>query len=109
MHFVPLAPMSGTAAPGGPSVNSLALAGLIGCVGGSDFGSRALAQVNRMLPVCWWSLYRLHDQRAPELHVSGSFEARDRTAASFRIYRQGSTAATRASIRPRRCAPAARP
>ncbi|MDM0026081.1 helix-turn-helix transcriptional regulator [Variovorax saccharolyticus] len=89
MQFVPLAATSGLAAAGGPSANSLALAGLIGSVGADDFSRRALAHINRMLPVCWWSVYRLHEQGPPEIHLNASFEARDRTAAAFRVYRQG--------------------
>lgn len=68
---------------------SLAVAGVIGLVGGEDFGTGGLRMLNTALPLCWWSIYSLHEHRPPEMHASGSFEAPDRTAEAFRFYRQG--------------------
>ncbi|HMN80995.1 MAG TPA: LuxR C-terminal-related transcriptional regulator [Burkholderiaceae bacterium] len=68
---------------------SLAIAGVVGCVGDDRFGSAALERLNRALPLCWLSVYSLFDGRPPEQHLGGSYEVPDRTSDAFRFYRNG--------------------
>lgn len=65
-----------------------ALSGVIGCIGGTDFGTAALAELNRWLPLCWWSVYTLYPDAPPTLHAHGRVgDVPDGTAASWRVYR----------------------
>ena len=64
-----------------------ALVGIIGSIGDATFGREALAQLNRWMPLCWWSVYRLFDDQPPTLHASGSFGVSDGTQESWRVYR----------------------
>jgi DNA-binding CsgD family transcriptional regulator len=68
---------------------SLALAGMIGCVGSADFGSAALAHLNRALPLCWLSVYKLFPDAPPRMYASGSHGVADRTSDAFTAYRNG--------------------
>jgi DNA-binding CsgD family transcriptional regulator len=87
-----------------------ALADVIGQVGHPDFARRSLAQLNRLLPVGSWSVYRLRSEQAPVLHLSASQGVADTTAACFAIYRDAglyrrdrSFEAVRNQRRPGRC------
>lgn len=64
-----------------------ALAGMIASIGDAAFGSEALAQLNRWMPMCWWSVYCLFEDVPPRLHASGSFGVSDGTLDSWRAYR----------------------
>ncbi|MCC4118209.1 helix-turn-helix transcriptional regulator [Aromatoleum toluclasticum] len=64
-----------------------ALVGVIGSIGDVTFGREALAQLNRWMPLCWWSVYRLFDDQPPTMHASGSFGMSDGTQESWRSYR----------------------
>jgi DNA-binding CsgD family transcriptional regulator len=64
-----------------------AMGGLIACIGSPGFGNEALAQLNRCLPVSWWSVFRLFDDGAPSMPASGSYHAQDGTADSWAEYR----------------------
>lgn len=65
-----------------------ALAGVIGHVGNPHFGQQALADLNRWMPLAWWSVYTLYQDAPPSLHAHGSIQAfPDGTAASWRVYR----------------------
>ena len=64
-----------------------ALAGVIASIGDAAFGSGALAQLNRWMPLGWWSIYRLLDDSPPTLHAAGSFGVPDGTQAAWRAYR----------------------
>jgi DNA-binding CsgD family transcriptional regulator len=79
------------AAPGGgaPERASLALAGVIGCTGQPDFSAKALAELNKMLPMCWMSIYRLYPHAPPESYGGGAFGIADGTRDSWRVYRRG--------------------
>lgn len=66
-----------------------ALAGLIGSIGGDTFGADGLAQLNRWMPLCWWSIYRLFDDAPPAQHAMASFRVPDGTRRSWRVYRGG--------------------
>lgn len=68
---------------------SLALAGVIGCTGQPDFSAKALAELNRMLPMCWMSIYKLFPDAPPESYGGGAFGIADGTRDSWRVYRQG--------------------
>jgi DNA-binding NarL/FixJ family response regulator len=87
-----------------------ALAKVIDQVGRPDFARRGLAQLNRLLRVGSWSVYRLHSEQAPVLHLSASQGVADTTAACFAIYRDAglyrrdrSFEAVRMQRRPGRC------
>lgn len=64
-----------------------ALAGVIGTLGTQDFGPRALALLNRWMPLCWWSIYQLFDDAPPRLHALGSCGVPDGTLQSWQAYR----------------------
>ncbi|NML47184.1 LuxR family transcriptional regulator [Ramlibacter sp. G-1-2-2] len=64
-----------------------AFAGVVGCIGDAGFAQGALAQLNRWLPVSWWSVFRLHDDAPPDMPASGSYRAPDHTAESWHEYR----------------------
>ena len=66
-----------------------AMGGVISCIGGTSFPRDALAQLNRWLPVAWWSVYRLFDDRPPTMYASASFHVPDGTRDSFQVYRSG--------------------
>lgn len=65
-----------------------ALSAVIDDIGSDDFGSSALAALNRWVPLSWWSVYRLFDDQPPTMYTSGSFGVADGTRESFRRYRQ---------------------
>ena len=64
------------------------IAGVISSVGNQGFGNTALAQLNRWMPLCWWSVYTLFDNAPPTLHANGSFGVPDGTLESWRVYRR---------------------
>lgn len=68
---------------------SLALAGVIGCTGQPDFSAKALTELNRMLPMCWMSIYKLFPDAPPQSYGGGAFGIADGTRDSWRVYRQG--------------------
>jgi DNA-binding CsgD family transcriptional regulator len=47
------------------------VAGLVDCIGEADFGTRALAELNRVVQAGIWSCYRLRRAAAPTLIASG--------------------------------------
>jgi len=65
------------------------VAGLIGCVGDPCFGQRAIEQMTQVVPVDWWTVYRLHREAPPDLHFAGSLARYDCSAAAFHAYRDG--------------------
>jgi DNA-binding CsgD family transcriptional regulator len=90
MDLIPLKQQSPRHDPGGASERaSLALAGVIGCTGQPDFSAKALVELNRMLPMCWMSIYKLFPDAPPESHGGGAFGIADGTRDSWRVYRQG--------------------
>lgn len=64
-----------------------AMSALIACMGRERFDSDGLAALNRCLPLRWWSVYRLFDDRPPAMYASGTFGTRDDTRQTFGIYR----------------------
>jgi hypothetical protein len=88
MQLISIAqPVGDTPAPVDEAGRS-ALAGLIGSIGAEGFGRDGLAQLNRWMPLCWWSIYRLFDDTPPMLHALGSFGVPDGTQASWQVYRE---------------------
>uniref|UniRef100_UPI000D3D1B21 helix-turn-helix transcriptional regulator n=1 Tax=unclassified Variovorax TaxID=663243 RepID=UPI000D3D1B21 len=79
----------GHATGGAPERASLALAGVIGCTGQSDFSAKALVELNKMLPMCWMSVYKLFPHAPPESYGGGAFGIADGTRDSWRVYRRG--------------------
>ncbi len=74
---------------GAPERASLALAGVIGCTGQPNFSAKALTELNRALPMCWMSVYKLFPDAPPESYGGGAFGIADGTRDSWRVYRQG--------------------
>jgi DNA-binding CsgD family transcriptional regulator len=64
-----------------------AITGMISLIGSRDFANGALAQLNRWMPLCWWSVYRLFDDQPPTMYTSGSYGVADGTQDSWRVYR----------------------
>ena len=65
-----------------------AMAGVIGCVGSSGFAHDALSELNRWLPVSWWSVFRLYEDAPPHMPASGSYQVADGTTESWAVYRK---------------------
>jgi DNA-binding CsgD family transcriptional regulator len=66
-----------------------ALTGLIGCIGDAQFGQRGIEQLARLLPLGWWTVYRVFDDAPPVLHFGGCLQAEDCVADAFVAYRDG--------------------
>ncbi|MBK6715797.1 MAG: helix-turn-helix transcriptional regulator [Burkholderiales bacterium] len=66
-----------------------ALAGLIGCIGDEAFGQRGIEQLARLLPLGWWTVYRIFDDAPPALHFGGCLQPEDCVAEAFGAYRAG--------------------
>jgi len=67
---------------------SRALATLVGAVGAPRFADAALAALNQaQLSAGSWSVYRVWSDRAPLLHLSGSWGVADTTRDCFAAYR----------------------
>lgn len=64
-------------------------AALVGCIARDDFGTRALAEVNRALPVAWWTIFRVYDDQPPQLFAQASHAVPDIALDCWRIYRSG--------------------
>ena len=67
-------------------------ASLIGCIARDDFATRALGELNRALPVAWWTIYRLDDigaDQPPRLCAQASHAVPDIALDCWRIYRNG--------------------
>lgn len=85
MYLVPVDPQA-SSHEGGSQANH-ALSGLIFCMGRGDFDTNGLAALNQWLPLRWWSVYRLFDDRPPAMYASGTFGTPDATRETFRVYR----------------------
>ncbi len=64
------------------------IAGMIGCIGHPDFASDALAQINRLLPVAWWSVFQLYPDAPPDMALTASIKGPDGTLDSWHAYRK---------------------
>jgi hypothetical protein len=89
MDLIPLQQTPQHATPACASLANFALAGVIGCVGQGDFSAKALGELNRVLPMCWMSIYRLFAHAPPESYGGGAFGIADGTRDSWRVYRRG--------------------
>lgn len=63
--------------------------GLVESLGRRDFGARALARINRVVPAASWSVYRLPPAGLPTMIASGSYLVPDTTRECWRAYRAG--------------------
>ena len=68
---------------------TLAIAGLIGSIGSPDFGQRGIEQLDRLLPLGWWTAFRIFEDAPPQLLVGGHLHANDCVADAFGAYRGG--------------------
>jgi DNA-binding CsgD family transcriptional regulator len=87
MELRSLRPEAGLQLPQGDA--AAAVCGLIGCIGDEQFGQRGLEQLARLMPLGWWTVYRVFDDAPPVLHFGGSLQADDCVAACFGAYRDG--------------------
>jgi len=87
MHLQTLSPDAGLRLPRAEA--ALAATGLIGCIGDTAFGQRVIEQLNRLLPLCWWNVYRLLDDAPPQLRIGGCLGAEDCIATAFGDYSAG--------------------
>lgn len=82
------------AAPQAQPRNALAmnaldsLAGAVAVMGEPQFGSGILQCVNKVLPVDFWSAYRIYPDQPPQMFLSGSLERKDVSMDCFTRYRQ---------------------
>lgn len=72
-----------------PTDATLAIAGLIGGIGSPDFGQRGIEQLERLLPLGWWTVFRMFDDAPPHLLVGGHLHADDCVADAFGAYHGG--------------------
>lgn len=70
-------------------VGMSAMAQMVAGLGQDGFAQQALAALNGPLRVASWSVYRLHRQEAPVLHLSASQGVGDDTGHCFAVYRDG--------------------
>jgi DNA-binding CsgD family transcriptional regulator len=89
MQLIPVEPPAAHPPAGQDGMALGALAGVITAIGAADFGHTALAQLNRWMPLCWWSVYRLRADQPPTVHAAGSCGVRDGTGEAWRDYRAG--------------------
>jgi DNA-binding CsgD family transcriptional regulator len=87
MELRSLRPDAGLHLPQGDA--AAAVCGLIGCIGDANFGQRGLEQLARLMPLGWWTVYRVFDDAPPVLHFGGSLQPQDCVAACFTAYRDG--------------------
>lgn len=66
-----------------------ALVALIDAIGQPAFAQRALEALNAPVQAASWSVYRVHADRAPVMHLSASRGVADTTHACFAAYRDG--------------------
>ncbi|MGE3861237.1 MAG: response regulator transcription factor [Burkholderiaceae bacterium] len=60
---------------------------MVATIGADGFGQAFLSQLNRALPVSWWSVFHLPDGGTPAMPASGSYAVPDHTLASWHTYR----------------------
>ena len=72
-----------------PAATTDVVAALVGCIAREDFATRALAELNRALPVAWWTIYRVFDDQPPRLIAQASHAVPDIALDCWRIYRSG--------------------
>ncbi len=68
---------------------ALAAAGMVSGIGDARFGQCVIEQLNRLMPLCWWTVYRLLDDAPPQLRLTGCLGAEDCTLTAFGAYRDG--------------------
>ena len=87
MQLIPITPTRPAQAIAAAEPAAEAVAGMVSCIGAPGFSQEGLAQINRWLPVSWWSVFRLYEDAPPSMPASGSYQVADHTAESWREYR----------------------
>lgn len=62
---------------------------LVGLIGDRSFGQHAIGQIDRLVRLNWWTVYRMFDAAPPELYLGGHLRADDVIADSFNAYQSG--------------------
>jgi len=75
-------------AASGPALVNEALGHIVQAIGDDDFSQRVLHQVNRLMPVGCWSVYRIGGDQ-PRMFLSGTYHRRDTTTGSWQAYLSG--------------------
>jgi len=86
----------GGAASGAALVNE-AVANIVAAIGDDDFSQRVLQQVNRVMPVGCWSVYRIGGEQ-PRMFLSGTYHRKDTTTGSWQAYLSGPHLADRTFV-----------
>jgi DNA-binding CsgD family transcriptional regulator len=86
MQFIPISPGSRAQVLPTDERAADALAGVIACIGSSCFANEALEQINRWMPVSWWSVFRLSEHAPPRMPASASYRTPDGTVESWAVY-----------------------
>lgn len=87
MELRSLQPDAGIHLPQGEAAG--VLPGLIACIGDAQFGQRGIEQLARLLPLGWWTVYRVFDDAPPLLHFGGCLRPEDCVADAFGAYSDG--------------------
>lgn len=72
----------------GPDLTGEAVANIVAAIGEGDFSQRVLHQVNRVIPVGCWSVYRIGGDQ-PRMFLSGTYHRKDTTTGSWQAYLSG--------------------
>lgn len=75
-------------AASGADLASEAVANIVAAIGDDDFSQRVLQQVNRLIPVGCWSVYRVGAEQ-PRMYLSGTYHRKDTTTGSWQAYLSG--------------------
>ena len=75
--------------PSAPTLQRDVGAALVSCIAREDFATRALSELNRALPVAWWTVYRVFDDQPPQLCAQASHAMPDIALDCWRVYRSG--------------------
>lgn len=86
MQLIPLSEEPSTTDASASATAGEALAGVVASIGAPDFGTRALAVLDRWVPACWFSVYRLFDHQPPTLYASGNLLGGDGHQEAWRAY-----------------------
>lgn len=66
-----------------------AAAGLVSCIGSSDFAESVLHRLHSLVPLGAWTVFRMSEGEAPSLEMAATFGQRNVPADCWRIYRDG--------------------
>lgn len=72
----------------GATLMAEAVSKVVAAIGDNDFSQHVLTQVNRLMPVGCWSVYRVGGDQ-PRLFLSGTHHRKDTTTGSWQAYLSG--------------------